>query len=128
MDSKNLKKIKFDSEYKENRKVVGESNKIKAFIQETKSKAKKKLDEGLISIYTNLLYEDPSGFIEKLQEMKDVLNVDNDYFDNLETSLFSHYFIALESAKIANKHPDYNVLNDNYLKFLDVFSDKVFLK
>ena len=39
MDSKNLKKIKFDSKYKENPKVVGENNKIKAFIQETKLKA-----------------------------------------------------------------------------------------
>ena len=106
-------------------KVKEERKNIKDFIEENKLKSKKKVDDGKISVFTDFLYENPSHFLGQFSEIKEALVDKEDYFDIMGNSLFYHYFIAMHDAKKSENHLNYDVLNNNYIKFLEFFSDKV---
>ncbi len=117
--------IKKNKRYNNNNHVKSEGGKIKEFIQHNKLNKKINNKASVLTSYTDLLYNSPSSFLLKFEEIKGALQKNEEYFDSMDNSLFYHYFIAIESAKSSNNNNDYDLLHKNILNFVDFFKEQV---
>ncbi len=117
--------INKNKRYNNSNHVKSEGGKIKDFIQQNKLNKKINNKSSVLNSFTDLLYNSPSSFLLKFEEIKQALLKNEEYFDSMDNSLFYHYFIAIESAKTTQNNNDYDLLYKNILNFVDFFKEQV---